>query len=142
MTRGAKEQMAMADYFNISMTDDEIKNVSVPGLAHLGDAVYELMVRAWLVKSGRATAKGLHKAAVSYVSAPAQAQGASKILPSLSEEETGVYRRGRNTRVGSVPHSATLEEYHSATGVEALFGYLWLKRKTDRLNELFEMIIG
>jgi ribonuclease-3 family protein len=124
------------------MTGDEIKNISVLGLAHLGDAVFELMVRSWLCKSGRATAKGLHRAAITYVSAPAQARGAEKLLPILTEEETAVLRRGRNTRVNSVPRSATLEEYHASTALETLFGYLWLNGRTDRLNELFEIIIS
>jgi ribonuclease-3 family protein len=124
------------------MTDDDIKNISSLGLAHLGDAVFELMVRAWLVGSGRATAKGLHKAAVTVVSAPAQARGAEKLMPILTEEELAVFRRGRNTRVNSVPRSATLEEYHASTGLETLFGYLYLKGRTDRLNELFGIIIS
>lgn len=130
----------MADYLAVTMTDDEILNISALGLAHLGDAVYELMVRTWLCRCGRATAKGLHKAAIKYVSAPAQAQGVEKLLTVLTEEELAVFRRGRNTHVNSVPHSATLEEYHAATGLETLFGYLWLKNRKDRLNQLFEII--
>ncbi|SHH93008.1 ribonuclease-3 family protein [Sporobacter termitidis DSM 10068] len=132
----------MADYLAVSMADDDIKNISALGLAHVGDAVYELMVRTWLCASGRATAKGLHKAAITYVSAPAQARGVQKLLPVLTEEEHAVFRRGRNTRVNSVPRNATLEEYHASTGFETLFGYLWLKNRADRLNELFEIIIG
>jgi ribonuclease-3 family protein len=132
----------MPDYFSFAMTDDDIKSISSLGLAHLGDAVFELMVRTWLCKSGRATAKGLHKAAVAVVSAPAQARAAEKLLPVLTEEELSVFRRGRNTRVNSVPHSATLEEYHASTGFETLFGYLYLKGRNDRLNELFGMIIS
>ena len=132
----------MADYLSITMTDDDIRNISSLGLAHLGDAVYELMVRSWLCQGGRATAKGLHRAAITYVSAPAQAQGVTKILPYLTEEELAVYRRGRNTRVNSVPRNATLEEYHASTAFEMLFGYLYLKGRTERLNVLFEMIIN
>ena len=132
----------MDDYFSVAMTDDDIRGISALGLAHLGDAVFELMVRAWLCKQGRATAKGLHRAAVSIVAAPAQARGAGRILPILTEEEAAVYRRGRNTRVNSVPHSAKPEEYHAATALEALFGYLYLKGNRERLNALFEMIIA
>ena len=131
----------MNDYLSGGMTDDDIRGISALGLAHLGDAVYELMVRAWLCRSGRATARGLHRAAVAIVSAPAQARSVEKILPGLSEEELSVFRRGRNTHVNSVPHSASLEEYHTATALETLFGYLYLKGRKDRLNELFEMII-
>jgi ribonuclease-3 family protein len=131
----------LTDYFSADITDDGIMSISALGLAHMGDAVYELMVRTWLMRSGRATARGLHRAAVTYVSAPAQARGSEKILRLLSEEETAVFRRGRNTRVNSVPRSASLEEYHASTALETLFGYLYLKGRKARLNELFEIII-
>ncbi|NLA87320.1 MAG: ribonuclease III [Clostridiales bacterium] len=100
------------------------------------------MVRSWLIMSGRATARGLHKAAVGYVSAPAQARAAARLMPVLTEEELAVFRRGRNTRVNSVPRNATLNEYHISTALETLFGYLYVKGETSRLNELFEMIIN
>jgi ribonuclease III family protein len=131
----------MVDYLTVAMTDDEVNMISAQGLAHLGDAAFELMVRTWLCRSGRATAKGLHRAAITYVSAQAQARGIEKILPVLTEEELAVFRRGRNTHVNTVPRSATLDEYHASTGFESLFGYLWLKGRTDRLNQLFEIII-
>ena len=131
----------MTDYFQISMTDGEISTISNLGLAHLGDGVYELLIRTWLCKQGKATAKGLHKAAVGYVSAPAQAAAAVRLLPHLTEREQAVYRRGRNARVNTTPQNASLEEYHQATGLETLFGYLYLNEKTDRLNELFQMVI-
>jgi len=115
--------------------------VSVQGLAHLGDAVFELMVRTWLCTTGTSTAKNLHNKAVTLVSAKAQAAAADKILSGLSEEENSVYKRGRNTHVNTVPKSSTNEEYHAATGVETLFGHLYLKGETDRLNELFQLII-
>lgn len=132
----------MTDHLALRLSEDEIRNISVLGLAHIGDAVHELMVRSWLVTSGRATAKGLHKAAVGYVSAPAQARAAARMMPFLTEEELAVYRRGRNTRVRSAPRSASPEEYHASTAFEALFGYLYVKGETERLNELFEMIIS
>lgn len=132
----------MAGFLSIKLTEDELRGISVLGLAHVGDAVYELMVRTWLARIGRATAKGLHKASVGYVSAAAQAQAANKITAYLSEEELAVLRRGRNSRVNSVPRSATREEYHTSTALEALFGYLYLSGKTERLNELFEKIVG
>jgi len=113
----------------------------VQGLAHIGDAVFELMVRTWLCTSGTSKAKNLHNRAVTFVSAKAQAAAADKILPELDEEEAAVYKRGRNTHVNSVPKGSTHEEYHTATGVEALFGYLYLNGKINRLNELFAMII-
>ena len=131
----------MLNCFNIHLTDDEIKNISNLGLAHLGDAVYELMVRSWLCKNGGSTSKGLHHAAVSYVAAPSQAKAVEKIMPHLNDEEKAVYKRGRNTKVNSVPHRATLEEYHAATGFEALFGYIYLHGDLVRLNTLFDIIM-
>ena len=133
--------MKMTDYFDLNLESEEILKISSLGLAHLGDGVFELMVRSWLCLHGKATSRGLHSAAVGYVSAPAQSRAVKRIMHILTEEETAVYRRGRNARVNSVPHSASLEEYHAATGLEALFGYLYLKGRTDRLNELFEAVM-
>ncbi|MCL2562519.1 MAG: ribonuclease III [Oscillospiraceae bacterium] len=131
----------MTDYFHMEMADHDIGAISNLGLAHLGDAVYELIIRAWLCEHGKATAKGLHRAAIKYVAAPAQAAAVAKLLPHLTEAEQAVYRRGRNARVGTVPQSASLEEYHAATGFEALFGYLYLKGEIVRINELFGLMM-
>jgi ribonuclease-3 family protein len=119
----------------------ELRAISVLGLAHVGDAVFELMVRTWLCTQGASTAKHLHGGAVEYVSAKAQAAAAGQMLMKLSEEELAVFKRGRNAHANSVPRSSTYEEYHIATGVEALFGYLYLKGDTERLGELFEIAI-
>ena len=132
----------MTDYFHLSAEPDAIRAVSNLGLAHLGDGVYELMVRSWLVLHGKATSKGLHRATVRYVAAPAQALLVQKILPVLTEEEADVFRRGRNTSPHTVPKAASREEYQAATGLGALFGYLYLQGKTDRLNELFTLMMG
>ena len=132
----------MTNYFQTSMSPQEIGAISNLGLAHLGDAVYELLVRTWLCKQGRATAKGLHKAAVDHVSAPAQARAARLLLPHLTEFEQAIYRRGRNARVNAVPQGASMEEYHAATGLETLFGHLYLQGETERINTLFCFIIG
>ena len=88
------EVIDLADYFNITLAQDEIRNISNLGLAHLGDAVYELMVRTWLCAHGKATSKGLHRASVTYVSAPAQAVAADKLIPYLTETELSVFKRG------------------------------------------------
>jgi ribonuclease-3 family protein len=132
----------MTDYFDLNFETDDIQKISNLGLAHLGDAVYELMVRSWLCIQGKSTSKGLHAAAIKWVAAPAQAEAVKLIQPVLTDEEADVFRRGRNAHVNSVPHSATLEEYHAATGLESLFGYLYLRGRRDRLNELFEMIMN
>ena len=129
------------NYFHLNLTLDEIRAISSLGLAHVGDGVYELMVRSWLCVHGKATNRGLHKATVRYVAAPAQAKAAQKILPLLTEEEAAVFRRGRNANTHTIPRAASREEYQTATAVEALFGYLWLKGETERLNELFQKMM-
>lgn len=127
----------MTDYFHLNATQETVNAISNLGLAHLGDAVYELMVRSWLCLHGKATAKGLHRAAVHYVAAPAQAQRVKNILPMLTEEERDVFRRGRNASPHSIPQNASREEYATATALEALFGWLYLNGENNRLNELF-----
>ena len=131
----------MTDYFHLHAADDDVKAISSLGLAHLGDGVFELMVRSWLCLRGKATSKGLHRATVKYVAAPAQAAAAERILPVLTQEEGDVYRRGRNTSPHRVPRNASRAEYQSATGLEALFGWLYLQGRTERLNELFHLIM-
>ncbi len=125
------------DYFHLSVGQETLEQISSLGLAHLGDAVYELMVRSWLCLQGKATNTGLHRAAVGYVSAPAQARRMEKILPMLTEEERAVYRRGRNCHTPAAPKGASVAEYHAATALEALFGWLYLRGETQRLDELF-----
>ena len=132
----------MTDYFHVHIERDALLSLPSLGLAHLGDSVFEVMVRAWLCLHGKAKAKDLHRATVRYVAAPAQALLVQKILPVLTEEEADVFRRGRNTSPHTVPKAASREEYQAATGLEALFGYLYLQGKTDRLNELFTLMMG
>ena len=131
----------MTDYFNVRLPDDEIRAISSIGLAHLGDGVYELLVRAWLCAHGRATGKGLHRAAVELVKAPAQAERAERILPLLTEEEAAVYKRGRNAHVHTVPHSARRADYLKATALECLLGDLYLRGRRERINELFTIMM-
>ena len=116
-------------------------DISVQGLAHIGDAVFELIVRTWLCSTGTSKAKNLHNRAVTLVSAKAQAIAAERIISELTAEETTIYKRGRNTHLNTIPKGSTHEEYHAATGLEALFGFLYITGKTDRLNELFNIII-
>lgn len=125
------------DYFHLSEDKQELLKMSNLGLAYLGDAVYEVMVRAWLCLHGKLTPGRLHRAALSYVAAPRQAALAEQLLPLLTEEETQVYKRGRNASPHSHPRGATRREYQMATGLEALFGWLYLRGEIDRLNALF-----
>ena len=129
------------DYFHLSAGQDAIDKISSLGLAHLGDGVYELMVRSWLCLHGKATNAGLHRATVKYVAAPAQAKLARAILPLLNEEEQAVYRRGRNSHTAAVPKGASVGEYHAATALESLFGWLYLRGETGRLNKLFDAMM-
>lgn len=127
----------MRNYFSVQLKDDDIRAISSIGLAHLGDAVYELLVRSYLCAHGKATGKGMHRATIEMVCAPAQAKYAEKILGELTEEEQEVFRRGRNANVRSVPHNATRAEYQAATALESLFGWLYLHQRKERINELF-----
>ena len=120
------------------MSPDEVNAISMLGLAHVGDGVYELLVRTMLCTGGRTAIRDLHRETVRYVRASAQAAAAERLLPLLTEEESAVYRRGRNCKVHGVPQGASVAEYHSATGLEALFGWLYLLGREERLAALFE----
>ena len=127
----------MNDYFDMHLPEDQIRAISSIGLAHLGDGVYELLVRTWLCAQGKATGRGLHRAAVALVRAPAQAERAERILPLLTEEELAVFKRGRNAHVHTVPRSASRADYLRATALECLLGYLYLQGRRERINQLF-----
>lgn len=131
----------MENYFQLNFSDDRLKSMSVLGLAHIGDGVYELMCRAYLCDKGDKTVLKLHRDTIDMVKAPAQANYADKLQPHLTEEEFGFYRRGKNVHTHANPKSATKQEYAKATGLETLFGALYLQGRTDRLNELFDIII-
>lgn len=117
--------------------EKRLGEISTPALAYLGDGVIELCVREHLVKRGVSSAKNLNSLSLRFVKAEAQADAVMKILPLLTESENAAYRRGRNIGHTNVPKSATVGQYRMATGFEALFGYLWLTDKKDRINELF-----
>ena len=123
------------------MTLREVNQISILGLAHIGDGVYELLTRTMLCMQGHSAVKELHRLTVSYVNAPAQAKAVEKIIPVLDGDEAALYKRGRNARVNSIPQNADISEYHAATGLEALFGWLYLQGKRDRINELFSVIM-
>ena len=129
----------------ISVT--EANAMSSLALAHVGDAVYELLVRSMLASRGPAAVHDLHRQTVdlhrqtvAYVRAEAQAATVKRLLPLLSEEETAVYKRGRNSHVHGIPAHANPGEYHSATGLEALLGWLYLTGRQDRIRELFDAV--
>ncbi len=127
----------MENYFEPNMSQDKVKAISNVGLAHIGDGVYELLCRTYLCAQGNTTLKNLHKRSVELVKAPAQAAFAGKIRPLLTEEEEDYFRRGKNAHTHAAPKSASKAEYALATGLEALFGALYLLGRRERLNELF-----
>lgn len=122
------------------MNREDVDRISVLGLAHVGDAVFELLVRARLCAEGHKAIQDLHRMSVHFVRASAQARAADVLLPILTEEESAVFRRGRNAKVHGVPQNASTAEYHAATGLEALFGWLYLLGYTERIAELFETL--
>lgn len=131
---------AMTDGAQI-IQDSELDKLSVLALAHVGDGVYELLVRTMLCGHGIGKVSDLHRQTVSYVCAPAQAKAIKKIMPMLTEKETQMYKRGRNSKMHAAPQKATVGEYHAATGLETLFGYLYLKGQYARIGQLFRAIM-
>ena len=131
----------MDNYFQMNMPRAEIDAISNLGLAHIGDSVFELLCRSYLCARGGKNVGNLHRDTIAMVKATAQAEFVDKLLPLLTQEEVAYYRRGKNAHVHAVPKSATAAEYAKATGLEALFGALYLAGKTDRLNELFRAVM-
>ncbi len=118
---------------------NDLNAYSTASLAYLGDCVIEIKVRERLVKMGLSSSARLNKAALDYVRAPMQAEAMKRLLPFLDEQETAVFHRGRNIGHTNTPKSATVAEYRAATGMEALFGYLHLAGRAERIQELFEL---
>ena len=114
-----------------------LNTCSTHALAYLGDSVIETCVREYLVRAGYSSSAKLNKMALDFVRAPMQAEAMKRLLPSLTEEEEAVFKRGRNLGHSNTPKSATVAEYRMATGMEALFGYLHLAKRDERIKELF-----
>lgn len=124
-------------YFEMNLPKAQVDAISNLGLAHLGDGVFELLCRSYLCSKGEKTVEQLHRDTIRLVKATSQAALVEKILPELTEEELAYYRRGKNSHVHAVPKSATPQEYAKATGLEALFGALYLLGRRERINGLF-----
>ena len=131
----------MENYFKMNLTRQEINAISNLGLAHMGDCVFEILCRAYLCGKGGKNVGNLHRDTINMVKASAQAEFADKLLPHLTEEELSDYRRGKNAHVHAVPKSCTPAQYAKATGLEALFGALYLSGQTDRIKELFKTVM-
>lgn len=131
----------MENFFEMNFTPAQVNAISNVGLAHVGDGVFGLMCRAYLCVKGDHTVKTLHRDSVNMVKATAQAAYADRLLPHLTQQEQDYFRRGKNAHTHTAPKSATPREYAKATGLETLFGALYLMGHTDRLNELFNIIV-
>ena len=131
----------MENYFQMNFTTAQINAFSNLSLAHIGDGVYELMCRSHLCSKGAQNVGSLHRDTVKLVKASSQAAFADKIKPHLTEEELSYYRRGKNAHVHAVPKGASPADYAKATGLEALFGYLYLSGQTERINHLFHIMM-
>ena len=125
----------------MNFTIQQVNAITNLGLAHVGDGVYELLCRTYLCTKGDQTVLKLHRDTVNMVKAPAQAKFADVLKPHLTEEEYAFFRRGKNAHTHAAPKSATRAEYAKATGLEALFGALYLLGRVERLNELFYLIM-
>ena len=131
----------MENYFKMNLSEGDIKAISNLGLAHMGDCVFEILCRAYLCAKGGKNVGNLHRDTINMVKASSQAKFMDTLLPHLTEEELAFYRRGKNSHVHAVPKSCTPAEYAKATGLEALFGALYLAGQTDRINELFKLVM-
>ena len=129
------------DIFSPGKTKAELREMPTLGLAYIGDGVFELLARTYIVQGGAAKAAALHKKAVGLANAGAQAKAAKAILPLLDEEELSVFMRGRNAKPHSIPKHAKPEDYAAATGLEALFGWLYLADMKIRLAQLWEAVL-
>ncbi len=118
----------------------DVSSLSPLTLAFLGDTVFDLLVRSELVCEANRPVNDLHKTAAKRVCAKAQADAIRAVMPMLTEDETAVFKRGRNARVGGIPKHASSADYHYATGLESLFGWLYLRGETDRIKQLFNLI--
>ena len=131
----------MENYLQMNFTPQQVNSVSNLGLAHIGDGVYELLCRSYLISRGDKTVLKLHKDTVDLVKASTQAKFADKLKPRLTEDELAYFRRGKNSHTHAAPKSASPQEYAKATGLETLFGALYLLGRTDRLNALFGILM-
>ena len=129
----------LLDFSNI--TKDKVLSLSPLVLAYVGDAIFELFIRTFLIGKGEVKVGQLHKKSIGFVKAKSQAELVKKLLEILTEEETSIIRRGRNIKPASPPKNADIMDYRYATGFEALIGYLYLMGKHERLQQILELCI-
>ena len=131
----------MENLFQIKLDNRQVNSISNLALAHIGDGVFDLLCRSYLCCAGDKRVKNLHLDTVQMVKAPTQAKYADKLLPHLTEQEQDWYRRGKNAHTHAAPKAATPQEYAKATGLETLFGALYLSGQQERINQLFYMML-
>ena len=124
------------------LPDVDYRMLSGLSLAFIGDAVYELLIRKYILSKGDAKVKALHNDCVKLVNADFQADMADRLLPMLTNEELSVFKRGRNAHAGHTPKNKSEAQYHKSTGFEALIGYLYLKKDFSRLDSFFSLILS
>lgn len=127
--------------FDSLTSDVDYRNLSGLSLAFIGDAVYELFIRKYILSKGEARVKDLHKDTVRLVNADFQADMTDVLLPHLREDELAVFKRGRNAHAGHTPKNKSEAQYHKSTGFEALIGYLYLKKDFERLDFIFSEVL-
>lgn len=122
--------------------EGEIRMLSPLKMAYIGDAVYEVLVRRYLIENNKGSMHQLHKSSTKFVKAESQARFVMNLENELTEDEVNILKRGRNAKSGTIPKNAKVQDYRYSTGFEALIGYLYLSGKEDRIMEFFEKIIG
>lgn len=128
-----------ADFINLSEIDIRMLNPLV--WAYIGDSVYEMYVRSFIISDCKKTSFELHKKSIKYVKASAQSAHLELIAPYLSEEESDIVRRGRNSKAAHLPKNANVIDYRRATAFEALIGYLYLMKRNERLSEIISLVL-
>ena len=129
------------NFDKLKMSDTSADGLPVSALAFLGDGVWGIMVREYLTVSGKCKADKLHERNIEMVNATYQANAIKFLLPHLTEEETKMFIRGRNTHTAHTPRNKSKSEYHAATGLEVLFGWLYLNGNTERIKDLFSLVL-
>ncbi len=128
--------MDFLDNFDRVLSADEIKMMNANKLAYIGDSIYEMYIRTYIINNYRLNAHEMNKKAVTFVKASAQSDIVNYLMDSLNEKERAVVMRGRNVKINSSPKNAELRDYRMATGLEALIGYLYLTSDIKRIEEL------
>ena len=129
------------NFDKLKISDTSADGVPVSALAFLGDGVWGIMVREYLTVSGKCKADKLHERNIEMVNATYQANAIKFLLPQLTEEETKMFIRGRNTHTAHTPRNKSKSDYHAATGLEVLFGWLYLNGNTERIKDLFSLVL-